>query len=108
MKRNLMERRVGTRQKVAKPVCLIAGPLTVDFVAGGLRAIRYEGHEVLRAIAYIVRDQSWGTYDPDIANAWLKRARTHSPLTIKRAAFLLTPSRPSATRRTLPATLAVI
>ena len=75
MKRNLMERRVGTRQKVAKPVCLIAGPLTVHFVAGGLRAIRYEGHEVLRAIAYIVRDQSWGTYDPDISECVVKKSR---------------------------------
>jgi D-apionolactonase len=75
MKRNLMERRVGTRQKMPKPVCLIAGPLTVDFVAGGLRAIRYEGHEVLRAIAYIVRDQSWGTYDPDISECEVERSK---------------------------------
>jgi hypothetical protein len=75
MKRNLMERRVGTRQKVAKPVFLIAGPLTVDFVAGGLRAIRYEGHEVLRAIAYIVRDQSWGTYDPDISECVVEKSK---------------------------------
>ena len=75
MKRNLMERRVGTRQKVAKPVCLIAGPLTVHFVAGGLRAIRYEGHEVLRAIAYIVRDQSWGTYDPDISKCVVEQSK---------------------------------
>ena len=38
----------------------------MEFVAGGLRTLRYEGHEVLRAVAYVVRDSSWGTYNPEI------------------------------------------
>ena len=63
MKRSLIELRVGTRQKIPKAVSLKAGALTVDFVGGGLRTIRYEGHEVLRAIAYLVRDQNWATYN---------------------------------------------
>ena len=38
----------------------------MEFVAGGLRTLRYQGHEVLRAVAYVVRDSSWGTYNPKI------------------------------------------
>jgi hypothetical protein len=64
MKTSLIERRVGTKEKAPKCVALKAGPLTVDFVAGNLRTIRYEGHEVLRAIAYVVRNSDWGTYKP--------------------------------------------
>ncbi len=67
MKTSLLERRVGTREKAPKSVTLKAGELTVEFVAGGLRTLRYEGHEVLRAIAYVVRDSIWGTYNPEIS-----------------------------------------
>ncbi|MDT7811739.1 MAG: hypothetical protein QOJ42_1655, partial [Acidobacteriaceae bacterium] len=49
MTTSLIERRVGTKEKAPKSVALKAGPLTVDIVAGNLRSIRYEGHEVLRA-----------------------------------------------------------
>ncbi|MBX6322235.1 MAG: hypothetical protein IRY94_10435 [Rhodospirillaceae bacterium] len=34
--------------------------------AGALRYIRFRGVEVLRAIAYLVRDKDWGTYAPEI------------------------------------------
>jgi hypothetical protein len=64
--KNLIERRVGTKEKAPKRITLKAGALTVDFVAGNLRSIRYEGHEVLRAIAYVVRDSDWGTYNSEI------------------------------------------
>ena len=66
MKTSLLERRVGTREKAPKSLALRAGELTVEFVTGGLRTLRFEGHEVLRAIAYVVRDSSWGTYNPEI------------------------------------------
>jgi D-apionolactonase len=75
MKRSLIELRVGTRQKSPKTVSLKAGALTVDFVAGGLRTIRYEGHEVLRAIAYVVRDPSWGTYQPEISECEIEKTK---------------------------------
>ena len=52
----------GTRVFEAEPVRLSAGPLSADFVNGNLRTIRHGGIEVLRAIAYIVRDRDWGTY----------------------------------------------
>jgi len=81
MKRSLIEFRVGTRQKSPKAVSFKAGPLTVDFVAGGLRTIRYEGHEVLRAIAYVVRDPSWGTYHPEISECVMEKTRNAFTIT---------------------------
>jgi hypothetical protein len=73
MKTSLIERRVGTKEKAPKPVILKAGPLTVNFVAGNLRTIRYDGHEVLRAIAYVVRNADWGTYNPEISDCTIRK-----------------------------------
>ncbi len=56
----------GTREAEPPVRMLRAGPLTVEMVNGNLRAIRHNGVEVARAIAYIVRDRDWGTYDPEI------------------------------------------
>ncbi len=39
-----------------------AGPLSAVLEEGNLRDIRYGGVEVLRAINYLARDTSWGTY----------------------------------------------
>jgi hypothetical protein len=75
MKTSLIELRIGTRQKIPKAVSLKAGALTVDFIAGGLRTIRYEGHEVLRAIAYLVRDQNWGTYNSEISECMVENTK---------------------------------
>ncbi|MGX7874017.1 D-apionate lactonase [Mesorhizobium sp. ORM6] len=58
----------GTRTVEAEPVRLVAGPLSADFINGNLRAIRHGGIEVLRAIAYIVRDRDWGTYEPKLTD----------------------------------------
>jgi hypothetical protein len=73
MKTSLIERRVGTKEKAPKRVVLKAGPLTADLVAGNLRTIRYEGHEVLRAIAYVVRNADWGTYSPEISDCTIRK-----------------------------------
>lgn len=54
----------GTHAVEAEPIRLRAGALSADFVNGNLRTIRHGGTEVLRAIAYIVRDRDWGTYEP--------------------------------------------
>src|ERR1700684_3660263 len=64
--KTLIEKRVGTKEKPPECITLKAAALTADFIAGNLRTIRYEGHEVLRAIAYVVRDSDWGTYNPEI------------------------------------------
>ncbi|RUX96906.1 MULTISPECIES: hypothetical protein [unclassified Mesorhizobium] len=58
----------GTRTVEAEPVRLRAGALSADFVNGNLRTIRHGGTEVLRAIAYIVRDRDWGTYEPALTD----------------------------------------
>ncbi|MBO9096939.1 MULTISPECIES: D-apionate lactonase [unclassified Rhizobium] len=58
----------GTDRSEAPPVRLLAGRLTVDLASGNLRAVRYDGVEVLRGVAFLVRDRDWGTYDPRIDN----------------------------------------
>jgi hypothetical protein len=40
---------------------LTAGPMSVEVEGGQLRYLRFHGVEVLRGIAWIVRDASWGT-----------------------------------------------
>ncbi|MGX5839323.1 D-apionate lactonase [Mesorhizobium sp. ArgA1] len=58
----------GTHVVEAAPVRLSASALSADFVNGNLRTIRLGGIEVLRAIAYIVRDRDWGTYEPELTD----------------------------------------
>ena len=43
-----------------------AGALSVELDKGALRYVRYGGHEVLRQIAFLVRDENWGTFSPTI------------------------------------------
>ncbi|MGC2402637.1 MAG: hypothetical protein WA510_22790 [Acidobacteriaceae bacterium] len=74
MKTSVIERRVGTREKAPERISLRAGALTMDFVAGGLRTIAYEGREILRAIAYVVRNADWGTYNPEISDYHLEKS----------------------------------
>lgn len=47
---------------------LSAGPMSAEFDNGNLRYIRLNGVEVLRAIAYLVRDENWGTYPATLSN----------------------------------------
>ncbi|MBV9390555.1 MAG: hypothetical protein JOY96_01545, partial [Verrucomicrobia bacterium] len=56
----------GTDEPVEPPRLLKAGPLTVELEAGNLRYARYYGHEMIRAISFVVRDTNWGTYAPRI------------------------------------------
>jgi hypothetical protein len=59
---------------------LEAGPITAMFDNGALRYIRYRGKEVLRGIAYLLRDKNWGTYGPAIEN--LKIAQRKDGFTV--------------------------
>jgi D-apionolactonase len=68
MELTIAQRRVGTEEKSPESIVLRAGAMTADFVAGGLRTIGYKGREVLRAIAYVVRDKDWGTFNPAISD----------------------------------------
>jgi D-apionolactonase len=54
-----------TSQSAAR---LAAGPLSLELDNGALRYIRLNGIEVLRAIAFLVRDENWGTYAPEISD----------------------------------------
>ena len=54
----------GSAEPEPETLRLTAGALTVELIAGNLRDIRFDGAEVLRAVAYIVRDKDWGIYHP--------------------------------------------
>ena len=54
---------------------LRAGPISAVFDSGALRYIRYHGEEVLRGIAYIVRDKDWGTCAPAIENLKVRQRK---------------------------------
>lgn len=58
----------GTDIPPADMQLLRAGDLEAELVQGNLRAIRFKGHEILRAISYVVRDRDWGTLDPAISD----------------------------------------
>ena len=48
---------------------LTAGPLTAELENGQLRYVAFKGVEALRGIAFLVRDQNWGTYTPRIESS---------------------------------------
>ena len=56
----------GTDEPAAEARPLKAGPLTAELDAGNLRYIRHAGREAIRAISYVVRDELWGTFNPEI------------------------------------------
>lgn len=58
----------GTDDPPAQTRLLKAGSMTVELDAGNLRYVRYNGHEAIRAVSYVVRDQYWGTFNPTIEN----------------------------------------
>lgn len=66
----------GTEEPVDKPRTLSAGPLTAVFDNGAIRYIRYHGVEVLRGIAFLVRDKNWGTYAPILARLKVKQSKS--------------------------------
>lgn len=58
----------GTDERLAERRMLSAGPLTVILEDGNLRTICFAGIEVVRAINYLARDASWGTYKAELTN----------------------------------------
>jgi D-apionolactonase len=67
--------RYGTETVEAKARVLKAGKITAVFDAGAIRYIRYGEHEVLRGIAYLLRDKNWATYAAKISNLKVKQGR---------------------------------
>ena len=58
----------GTVQEDIVGRILTAGPLAVEFDSGNLRYLRLNGLEVMRAVAFLMRDENWGTYAAAIRN----------------------------------------
>src|SRR5262249_49031160 len=54
---------------------LRAGQLSVELENGNLRHIRFADTEVLRGIAYLVRDENWGTLTAAIADLVVREDR---------------------------------
>ena len=58
----------GTDQPEAQTRLLQAGPLSAELDGGALRAIKLGGVEMIRTIAFLVRDENWGTFSPEIVD----------------------------------------
>ncbi|MEK6211704.1 MAG: hypothetical protein AABM64_15270 [Pseudomonadota bacterium] len=58
----------GTEQPDTPGRILKGGPMSVEFDNGQLRYLKVNSVEVLRAVAFLVRDENWGTYTPAISN----------------------------------------
>ena len=56
----------GTEMQEPEARVLTAGALSVTLQDGNLRTLRFKGHEVLRAVALLVRDKDWGTCNASI------------------------------------------
>ncbi|MCE7030623.1 hypothetical protein [Jiella avicenniae] len=69
---SLAVRLTGTEEIVPAPRVLKAGKLSAELDNGNLRAIRYDGIEIIRAVSFIVRDKNWGTYNAVIEDLDVK------------------------------------
>src|SRR5215469_2077091 len=58
----------GTEEPDVSSRVLRAGPLSAELENGNLRYVRFVGAEVLRGIAYLVRDENWGTFAASISD----------------------------------------
>jgi hypothetical protein len=65
----------GTEEPIPESRRLQAGELTAELIDGNLRAIRFGGREVLRAVSFLVRDTSWGTYIPTVGDVVVEDGR---------------------------------
>lgn len=58
----------GTAEREPESRMLVAGDLSAELQNGNLRALRFRGHEVLRAVSFLVRDRDWGTCPATISD----------------------------------------
>src|SRR4029453_8403656 len=65
----------GTLETAPTRIELTAGPISATFENGALRWIRLGDVEVLRGIAFLVRDRRWDTPSPEISGLDLQRAQ---------------------------------
>lgn len=57
----------GTEEVDPPSRTLAVGSLSVEFENGALRYVRIAGVEVIRGIAFLVRDENWGTFTPTLS-----------------------------------------
>src|SRR5207244_1602532 len=57
----------GTDEPLPEERTLRAGPLTAIFTGGALRSVKVRGVEVIRGLAFLVRDRNWGTLAPALS-----------------------------------------
>lgn len=65
----------GTTQPPPERLELEAGPVSMTLENGALRWIRLGAVEVLRGIAFLVRDRNWGTPSPEISDLDLRQTQ---------------------------------
>ncbi|WP_448149161.1 hypothetical protein [Labrys miyagiensis] len=63
---SLAIRLYGTEEAAPETRLLKAGVLSAELDGGALRSIRFGGVEMIRAIAFLLRDENWGTLSPQI------------------------------------------
>ena len=68
----------GTDVPDGKKRTLTAGPISAVLDNGALRYIRVNGAEVLRGIAFLVRDENWGTASPVLSDLRIVEDAGHS------------------------------
>src|SRR4029450_790544 len=66
---------LGTAVPDSKGKLLRAGPLSAVLDNGALRYVRLNDVEVLRAIAFLVRDENWGTFSPELSKLAVKQGK---------------------------------
>ena len=66
----------GTDVADSKGRSLRAGAISAMLDNGALRYIKLGDVEVLRAIAFLVRDENWGTFTPKIANLKVNKSKS--------------------------------
>jgi hypothetical protein len=66
----------GTEVPEPKLRTLRAGALSAVLDNGALRYIKLGGTEVLRAMAFLVRDENWGTFTPEIGNLKVRQGKS--------------------------------
>ena len=64
----------GTDEPPAVRETLVAGPLACVIENGAIRDLRWDGVEVVRGIAYLLRDRDWGTPLTEIVDLAIRRS----------------------------------
>src|ERR1700674_2077060 len=66
----------GTEASEPESKLLSAGTLSLDLATGSIRYLKLAGVEILRAVAFVVRDENWGTFIPEIHDLQIREGGT--------------------------------